>query len=491
MKEILSKNIFNLFKYSFIILFFGIFTFTAINYKANLYLYILYSAITLFTIFYSHKKKIKFTNLFIFFFLFFGFWAKYSLNYIFDFNLIHRIGSFDTKNLNDLDNIVKFCSLITIFFFIPNIINYNLFIKFKNAEEYISVFYYKNEQKIFIIILTTILFMTSTNYIFKFYQKGLIPHEKKLLYYFFNFYYNFLILSILSYLAFFQLRIGKIRNSLLVIIDLFLTSVTILSRWLILIYYVFFLGVLKSFKKLFLNKKFFLLSFIVIFLIILSNILVHKGRETRFNNAYIDFKNNNFSNSKSEIENTIKKKYKTRSQKYETRSQSELSLIIKDILFNRFLGVDGVMALYSSKDKSFEIFFNSFKKNEIFKFKNFYDSNYLLINSNDNIFFKTNNLISQNSPGIVAFLMYSGSIYFVLTMIFLITALTLLIEKILNDIFKNKIFVSLIIFSIIYRLFHFGYAPGNSYKYLSALFISISLPIIFNFILKIYYKKYL
>lgn len=482
MKEMLTKNILNLIRYSFIILFFGIFAFTVINYKANLYLYILYSAITLFTIFYSHKKKIKFTNIFIFFFLFFGFWAKYSLNSIFDFNAIDRIGSFDTKNLNDLDNIVKFCSLITIFFFIPNIINYNLFVKFKNAEEYISIFYYKNEQKIFIIILTTILFMTSTNYIFKFYQKGMIPHEKKLLlYYFFNFYYNFLILNILSYLAFFQLRIGKIRNSLLVIIDLFLSSVTVLSRWLILVYYVFFLGVLKSFKRLFLNKKFFLLAFIGIFLIILSNILVHKGREIRFNNAYIDYKNNNFSNSKTEIVNKIKNK----------RSQPDMSLIIKDIIFNRFLGVDGVMALYSSKNKSFEIFFNSFKKNENFKFKNFYDSNYLLINSNDDNIFKTYNLVSQNSPGIVAFLMYSGSIYFVLTMIFLITALTLLIEKILNDIFKNKIFVSLIVFSIIYKLIHFGYSPSNFYKFLSALFISISLPIIFNFILKIYYKKYL
>ena len=79
-------------------------------------------------------------------------------------------------------------------------------------------------------------------------------------------------------------------------------------------------------------------------------------------------------------------------------------------------------------------------------------------------------------PGIITFVFYTGSYYFlfismiVLTLVFCF--LEILCLKISN---KNMIFASFISFTVAFRLFNFGYAPADSYLYLLSILGSMIL----------------
>ena len=116
----------------------------------------------------------------------------------------------------------------------------------------------------------------------------------------------------------------------------------------------------------------------------------------------------------------------------------------------------------------------------IYEYTSFYEKYYLKINTNDNEIFKTNNLISQNSPGIVGFLYYSGSYIFIFVFCFFIFLFIEIFEKILRSIFNNQLFISIIIFNLIYRVFHFGFAPSNFYKFFLSIIFSCLILIVIN-----------
>ena len=77
------------------------------------------------------------------------------------------------------------------------------------------------------------------------------------------------------------------------------------------------------------------------------------------------------------------------------------------------------------------------------------------------------------TPGIVAFLYYSGSNTFVFLTIFLISFLILTFEKIIFHIFNNLIICSILSQVVAYRLIHFGYMPQNTYMLLTSVLITI------------------
>ena len=88
--------------------------------------------------------------------------------------------------------------------------------------------------------------------------------------------------------------------------------------------------------------------------------------------------------------------------------------------------------------------------------------------------------------GVVGFLFYSGSFYFLFASMILLCALANLIEFISFKISgSNLIFASLIGQIIAFRFIHFGYLPSQSYL----LFGSIFLTLILVFILMKIFKR--
>ena len=77
-------------------------------------------------------------------------------------------------------------------------------------------------------------------------------------------------------------------------------------------------------------------------------------------------------------------------------------------------------------------------------------------------------------PGIISFLYYTGSSVFLLLSILLIFFIFNFLESFLNYITDNNlVFMCFISNLIATRLFHFGYAPKDSYLFLFSILLSI------------------
>lgn len=461
--EFTKINFFKLLRAFYLIIFFTLFIFTIVKYQANLAIYIFFSLVTLFCLFVSTSRKTKIIYFYIYFFLFFGFWFKYSLNYIYDFQYITVTGQFNFKDFDELNYIVTISTFIFISFYLPLLLNKNLLIfRFKNQETNLEFFFLKNKSKIITIFLLLLILMPLINYYFNFYARGLVPSlDKKVYYYIFNIWINYLSPSIIAYLVYFSFKNKNFWISSILLIEPLISSISILSRSIILVYYSYFLGIIKLVKiKINIKHLFYLTIFFFVFTII-SNLAVYELRELRFNNA---IKNSN---------NII---ISSQNNKHEIKK----NVYFKDIILNRFLGIDGIMAVSASGNQSFARLINSFKSQDIHEKRNYYEENYLFHNSNLNKIYLENNLIASTTPGIAAFLLYSGSEIFVFISIFFISLFLIKFQDILDDFFDNKIFVSILMFNLSFKIFHFGYAVNNSYLTLLAVILCIILIIILN-----------
>ena len=140
---------------------------------------------------------------------------------------------------------------------------------------------------------------------------------------------------------------------------------------------------------------------------------------------------------------------------------------------NRIFGVDSLMVLVGKENKSFQVVKDAFKE----KFNpgkiSFFDQ----IRSQ-----KTKDVNNTNLtlPSLAGFLYYSGSKVFVFFALILIVILMNLFEKLNILLNSNIILTSLISQLIAYRMWHFGYAPLNSYKFFVAIIISILMAYFFK-----------
>ena len=164
-------------------------------------------------------------------------------------------------------------------------------------------------------------------------------------------------------------------------------------------------------------------------------------------NKFVDFQKENISNFP---QSNFKKKIE------------QLVMTVK----NRIFGIDSLMAIVAYEKKNFTLFKLSLEEKFNPGISSFFDTIRLQNNLNEN----TNNL---TLPSIVGFLYYSGSYLFVLFSSILIMLICSLIEK-FNIYLNNNIYLSALIGQLIaYRLWHFGYAPLNSYKYFLSIILSI------------------
>ena len=227
-----------------------------------------------------------------------------------------------------------------------------------------------------------------------------------------------------------------------------------------------FIGIYKSnkFYNIKLNINFFLIYLIsIIFFFYLSVISVNYLRANIF---FIKV-----DSTKSSIEITkqddvvvdkpvIKKKYNTNKKAFvEFLSLSK----------NRWVGIDALVAVESFDGKSFEFFKQSFYDE--------FDKNkypYYEKNVQKRIKKKTNTIqYGITTPGIFAFLYYTGSQVFVFTAVFFISLFLLTFEKFIFLIFNNLVLCSILSQVLAYRLIHFGYMPQNSYMLLTSILITI------------------
>jgi len=104
----------------------------------------------------------------------------------------------------------------------------------------------------------------------------------------------------------------------------------------------------------------------------------------------------------------------------------------------------------------------------------FYENEFGLSNVKVNIEYGKTILKGNTLPGIITFLYYSGNLLFLFISLFVIIILCNYFEKFLKNITNNNlIFVCFISNMIATRLIHFGYAPKDTYLFITSVLLSV------------------
>jgi hypothetical protein len=152
--------------------------------------------------------------------------------------------------------------------------------------------------------------------------------------------------------------------------------------------------------------------------------------------------------------------------------------VINFILINRWIGIDSLIVVHNFEKKNFDLFFRSLREDKNNLENTFYEKTFNLSSEKINIEINQKYLKGNTLPGIVSFLYYSGSIYFVLISLFIIFILCNSFERLIKKITHgNAIFACFLSNMIATRLIHFGYAPKDTYLFVLSIFLSALLMI--------------
>ena len=165
--------------------------------------------------------------------------------------------------------------------------------------------------------------------------------------------------------------------------------------------------------------------------------------------------------------------------------------IFYTLMMYRFVGIEGVMAVQSKKDKNLKLLKEAMAEKYQENTLSFYDSKFLKNSSSykDSIS-KISNQHAITLPGFIAFSYYGNSKILVFLLAFIVSILCSLVVMLFQNTLNNPLLSAFIGNLLAYRLIHWGYAPLNSYKLILALFISLIFIIFINHALKkFYYRK--
>ena len=475
-------NLRNIISILLLILISILFYFGCINYKGNLLYYIFFSIVSNTALFYGFRKNSFFFDNFFSLLLWLGFWFKFSVQISFMDNMFPEgAGIFDFRPIS-FDEVLIISSVGIIGFILASFIREKIYYHKKkdyNFDKFLSFYNANRKLLIFGFILVVSIFAL-LNLIFVFYQKGSIPLIvlPLKLNNLFGWLLTFGFASFSTLIIFAELMINKKKFSggiIVGFIEVFLSSISILSRAMIFNGFSLLLGYYRSKEILNLNINFrIIVKYLTILLCLffISLIIVSKIRQSK------DFSVGH------EVHSYIPE---INMSNIRTNSTNELILnetnkFIKDvnqILFliaSRWVGIEGVMSVYSTENKSF-IFFKS-SLNEKFNFNNsFYENK---IKKNTYVYKEVSNIYTVYTPGLFAFLYYTGSKIFLFFGVIVLCLIASFFEYCACKLSRNNfIFSSLIGNIIAYRLAHFGYIPANSYKIVLALLTTILIVYIF------------
>ena len=467
-------NLLSAVKIFFIVIILCLFPISYISYQGNKIYYVIFTIISSYSLITSfNRNSISFETFFSLLF-WLGFWFKFSVQISFFNNLFPEgVGLFNYEP-KSFDQIMLICtvSLISYLFYtyLRNryLFNYESIKYNSNISEQLK-FYKSYKKQILFIYFFLILLIPILNLYFIFFQKGTIPVV--ILPFGLNNFINWLLMfglaSFSAVLIFFEFHIKK-KNSNKIIkfsfLENFLSSISILSRAMIFNSTSISYGYYKmlEIQNIKINNYKFLKYFLIIILLFsISLIAVSKIRQSK------DFP---ISHELHSYIPMIETKTEIKTIKFINDMSKEVNQIIF-LISGRWVGIDGLMAVYGNKDVGFKEFILSF--NQKFDYSNSFFEN--TVKKSKIIYEKKPEIYTVYTPGIVAFLYYTKSLIFLFFGILFFCICCSILELISFKISRGNFVFSYLIGNVLaYRLIHFGYMPQNTYKIIFA--------IIFNFI---------
>lgn len=466
----------NIFLFFFSLLSFFLFLIALFEYEGNKLYYIIFSLISYIYLVYLTNKNSFFYENFISVFLFAGFWFNFTIKINFLDSLFPEgVGFFDYEP-SSYDEVMIVCSISFISIIFSSFIRRKIFTGSTNhLVKPKFTFHPKSFFTLFILFLIFVILISYLNYNFSIYQRS-FTSKIELNFFITNFFKWFFLIGCSTFCAYFiNLYINQTKKlpKKIIIIHIFIEfiiNLSMLSRGMVFNSISIAWGIFKktNFKKHYIFNSIYLILIISLFILGIKVV------------GDLRLKNNTLQISANCLEINEDKALKKIAKS--SFNNSDIQNKYVRILLSRLIGIEGVMAVQSLDNKGYALILESLKENPSLENG---------ISFFDNL--KTDQRCNEKSvksltlPGIIAFLYYSGSLVFLSISLIIINLFMCLIEKIMRILLGNQLlFISLVSQILAYRMWHFGFAPLNSIKLLTAIFITIFLVYLMN---KIFMKN--
>lgn len=465
---LIQKKSFNFYIFISLIFLFSFFL-NFNNYIGNKFIFFIFQSVSFILFITAIKKNKSAFEFFTYFFFLLSFWFKYNCILYFE-NINVSEGDFDLT-ISNYDNatIIVICTFMACICasFIKDFV-INNFIKETKYE--MSNFFIRFYKYYRVIIFSSwigfLILVYGSNYYYKIYFKGLVNEGTFPVFkYFYSWSFVYGLAALTSILIYIDIIIFKKKIAFLLgIIESFFTQMSIYSRSFLLSFFAYLRGFLflSNIKKLRFSK--FTVGKIVFLILIIFFLSIYSSAKLRSTQFYDSDK---------------------------TRVPITFSSTFSDIIslsINRWVGIDALLAVSQNRNLSFNFFLSAMQEEKNIKKKSFYIDNFFSQFYYSE--FEKKNLNIVITPGIVAFLYYSGSALFVFfSIIFLILICSAIEMFFFYYSLRNIILANIIGYALSVRFIHFGYVPFNTINFLLSFLITFFIIYFLTHLIKKKFKR--
>ncbi len=425
------------------------------KYPGQGYVYLLFTIVCNALLFLGFRRRAIFFDAFIGVFFWLGFWLKLSVRVALAKGVaFEALGSFDGSGAAyDRALLVSCCGMVGLL--VASFAREYLFSYPDKPREFAQSglldFYRRHRKAVVLLFLVVVAFVAATNAYFGIYQRGMVTQT--VLPYGLNGVYKWLLqfglASVSALIIRFEIEIARNATwmaALPALIEGFLSNASLLSRGMVLNVSALFFGAYVSLRaqRTRMNLTVVLISglaFVVLFAASVS--AVNFLRSESINAAQI----------------------------LSSEPPSNPKSMTNALFVDRWVGIDGVMAVSSSPKLGWDLWREAFREKYSERTTSFYDLN--LINSP---YFDTNTSKHHfiSLPGLIAFCFYPGSYLFLFGCLFALGSFAAAIELAAYRLGgANLILCSLMSQVVAYRYTSFGYVPAQSYLLFGTLVLNL------------------
>jgi hypothetical protein len=431
------------------------------NYVGNVLIYLSFSIISNSLLYLGFRRRALFFDSAIGVFMWLGFWVKLTARLIFFGGVFTGFsGGFDGSG-NELDYGLLVSCVGIFALIVASLIRSRYF--YYHPKEDVGTLasgllygYIKHRKKVLGAFSILVIFVAVVNIHFGIYQRGQVPST--ILPYGLGGIFKWLLQfglasfgAVILQLEYVNRRATVFTAGLLVLLEGFVSNVSLLSRGMILNSTATFYGLFKSFSFNSVRLRFRFFSSAILAGCLLLSLSVVSVNYLRFNT----------------IENTFSS----------PTAQSHSIYVVKDatrtLFTDRWVGLEGVLAVTSSHRQGWKLWRDAWSEVYSEHSTSFYDLNLIdspYLTADTNI----HHYISL--PGILAFCFYPGSFLFLFVAMLLVGFIGAVCEIFVYKFSgRNLILCSLLAQVVAYRFLSFGYVPAQSYLLFGSLFLNVGI----------------
>lgn len=481
--------------------------FTLINYPGHALVYIIFTVALNALLVSGFTKDRLFFDTFIGIFFWLGFWLKFSIRIAFMGGEFQEpVGQFDGSGIAyDQALLITLCGVAALL--VASFLRRKFFFSYENITSWIraeGIFeFYRGHRKL-ILGLFAFLFVTIalTNVILGVYQRGSVP--RTMLPFGLSGVYTWLLLFGMASVSAvildceFRLRNNPYLACIISFLECFFSNASMLSRGLILNGGALIIGMINNAKRrsISVGLRFKLTVFIVFVVLFVSSVFVvnhiRKGLFFSYSpteatisspagepvKAVASGESAKNVPSGKEIVPVKSLPGQFTSRTFLSESISNTATGIKILLIDRWVGIEGVMAVSSYQGLGWDLWKRAWQERYSHYGTSMFDQA-ILKYKHLNVHLSRHHFI--NLPGILAFFYYPGSFVFLFFSMLLLGFLGAGIEI---SVYKlsggNIILCSLIAQVVAYRYAHFGYVPYQSYLLFGSIYLNVLIVFVLN-----------